>query len=156
MAEHAGAIPGKAPDSLRRLDVDEILGLHAYFAGDACRRHDALADFRSAADFADLRKWIPGRRIRFSAGWGTLLTNDFRGCDPEAARLRSAEPDLQSARSGRAAGRETVGQLCEGTGASRGSRTLPPYFRNSRRGQRAGARLTRMVSRLTLCFRTKP
>ena len=23
-----------------------------------------------------------GRRIRFSAGWGTLLTNDFRGCDP--------------------------------------------------------------------------
>ena len=36
------------------LDVDAILKLHAYFA----------------------------RRIRFSAGWGTLLTNDFRGCDP--------------------------------------------------------------------------
>jgi nicotinate phosphoribosyltransferase len=36
------------------LDVDEILKLHAYF-------HD---------------------RIRFSAGWGTLLTNDFRECDP--------------------------------------------------------------------------
>jgi nicotinate phosphoribosyltransferase len=36
------------------LDVDEILKLHAYFHG----------------------------RIRFSAGWGTLLTNDFRGCDP--------------------------------------------------------------------------
>ena len=41
-------------------------------------------DFRSAADFLDKRKWIPGRRIRFSAGWGTLLTNDFRGCDPGA------------------------------------------------------------------------
>ena len=39
-------------------------------------------DFRSAADFDDRRKWTPGRRIRFSAGWGTLLTNDFRGCDP--------------------------------------------------------------------------
>ena len=38
----------------------------------------------SYADFADLRKWIPGRRIRFSAGWGTLLTNDFRGCDPDS------------------------------------------------------------------------
>ena len=28
------------------------------------------------------KKWTPGRRARFSAGWGTLLTNDFRGCDP--------------------------------------------------------------------------
>jgi nicotinate phosphoribosyltransferase len=36
------------------LDVDEILRLHTYFYG----------------------------RIRFSAGWGTLLTNDFRGCHP--------------------------------------------------------------------------
>ena len=36
------------------LDVEEIIRLHLYFAG----------------------------RIRFSAGWGTLLTNDFRGCHP--------------------------------------------------------------------------
>jgi nicotinate phosphoribosyltransferase len=36
------------------LDVEEILRLHVYFHG----------------------------RIRFSAGWGTLLTNDFRGCHP--------------------------------------------------------------------------
>ncbi len=36
------------------LDVDGILRLHDYFHG----------------------------RIRFSAGWGTLLTNDFRGCHP--------------------------------------------------------------------------
>ncbi len=36
------------------LDVHEILHLHRYF-------HN---------------------RIRFSAGWGTLLTNDFRGCHP--------------------------------------------------------------------------
>jgi nicotinate phosphoribosyltransferase len=36
------------------LDIDEILALHAYF----------------------------NHRIRFSAGWGTLLTNDFRGCHP--------------------------------------------------------------------------
>ncbi|NYF79464.1 nicotinate phosphoribosyltransferase [Granulicella arctica] len=36
------------------LDVAEILRLHAYFTG----------------------------RIRFSAGWGTLLTNDFRDCHP--------------------------------------------------------------------------
>jgi nicotinate phosphoribosyltransferase len=36
------------------LDVEDILRLHHYFQG----------------------------RIRFSAGWGTLLTNDFRGCHP--------------------------------------------------------------------------
>ncbi len=36
------------------LDVEEIIKLHLHFA----------------------------ERIRFSAGWGTLLTNDFRGCHP--------------------------------------------------------------------------
>ena len=36
------------------LDVEEIIALQEYFKG----------------------------RIRFSAGWGTLLTNDFRGCHP--------------------------------------------------------------------------
>jgi nicotinate phosphoribosyltransferase len=40
------------------LDIDEILHLHEYFHG----------------------------RIRFSAGWGTLLTNDFRGCHPRGER----------------------------------------------------------------------
>jgi len=39
------------------LDVDDIVSLHRYFRG----------------------------RIRFSAGWGTLLTNDFRGCHPRGA-----------------------------------------------------------------------
>jgi nicotinate phosphoribosyltransferase len=64
------------------LDVDDILGLHAYFGG-ALTNGATVADFRTAADFLDRRKWTPGRRIRFSAGWGTLLTNDFRGCDPQ-------------------------------------------------------------------------
>jgi len=63
------------------LDVDDILGLHAYFGG-ALASGATVDDFRSADDFFDRQKWTPGRRIRFSAGWGTLLTNDFRGCDP--------------------------------------------------------------------------
>jgi nicotinate phosphoribosyltransferase len=63
------------------LDVDEILGLHAYFGG-ALVGSATPKDFRRATDFLDSRKWLPDRRIRFSAGWGTLLTNDFRGCDP--------------------------------------------------------------------------
>jgi nicotinate phosphoribosyltransferase len=63
------------------LDVDAILGLHAYFAGTPAKGMRPT-DFRSAADFDDRSKWSPERRIRFSAGWGTLLTNDFRGCNP--------------------------------------------------------------------------
>jgi nicotinate phosphoribosyltransferase len=63
------------------LDVDPILALHAYFGG-TIRNGAAPQDFRSAEDFLDAGKWTPDRRIRFSAGWGTLLTNDFRGCNP--------------------------------------------------------------------------
>jgi nicotinate phosphoribosyltransferase len=63
------------------LDVDDILGLHAYFAGEML---DGMKpeDFYDAADFLDPHKWNYKRRIRFSSGWGTLLTNDFRNCDP--------------------------------------------------------------------------
>jgi len=63
------------------LDVDSILGLHAYFAG-TLQNGATPADFRQASDFLDDRRWLPRRRIRFSAGWGTLLTNDFRDCNP--------------------------------------------------------------------------
>ena len=69
------------------LDVDDILGLHAYFGGTLASGptiRTTINDFHSAADFLDPKKWTPGRRIRFSAGWGTFLTNDFRGCDPAA------------------------------------------------------------------------
>ena len=63
------------------LDVDQILSLHAHFGG-VPGRGMTPKDFHGAGDFLDQRKWSPDRRIRFSAGWGTLLTNDFRGCDP--------------------------------------------------------------------------
>ncbi len=63
------------------LDAQEILSLHAYFSGEIQPGVSAL-DFRGAADFNDGLKWRGERRIRFSAGWGTLLTNDFRGCHP--------------------------------------------------------------------------
>jgi nicotinate phosphoribosyltransferase len=63
------------------LDVKEILGLHAYFGG-RLLNGATPGDFERASDFADERKWASDRRIRFSAGWGTYLTNDFRNCDP--------------------------------------------------------------------------
>jgi len=63
------------------LDVGRILALHAYFEGEP-RNGMRPGDFFDASDFLDEQKWRPERRIRFSAGWGTLLTNDFRECDP--------------------------------------------------------------------------
>lgn len=64
------------------LDIDTILGLHSYFAG-IPQGGASPADFRQASDFLNNKKWVPERRIRFSAGWGTLLTNDFRNCNPQ-------------------------------------------------------------------------
>ena len=63
------------------LDVDAILGLHAYFGGKIAPGV-VPGDFRNASNFLDRGKWTPDRRLRISAGWGTLLTNDFRGCNP--------------------------------------------------------------------------
>ena len=63
------------------LDVDAILGLQAYFGG-TMAKGVVPDDFRYASDFHDPKKWTADQRIRFSAGWGTLLTNDFRGCNP--------------------------------------------------------------------------
>ena len=63
------------------LDVDQILGLHAYFGG-RLLNGATPGDFQRASDFEDGRKWVAERRIRFSAGWGTFLTNDFRNCNP--------------------------------------------------------------------------
>ena len=64
------------------LDVDAILALHAYFSG-RLLNGSTPSDFRRASDFLDEARWTPLRRIRFSAGWGTLLTNDFRNCNPQ-------------------------------------------------------------------------
>jgi nicotinate phosphoribosyltransferase len=63
------------------LDVDRILELHAYFGG-TLRNGARAAQFQKAADFLDERRWNAEPRIRFSAGWGTFLTNDFRNCNP--------------------------------------------------------------------------
>ncbi len=63
------------------LDVDRILALHAYFAGRILDGSEPER-FRSAVDFLDTARWQHEPRIRFSAGWGTFLTNDFRNCNP--------------------------------------------------------------------------
>ena len=63
------------------LDVDSILCLHSYFSGEF-RNGASPADFWQASEFLNDKKWQFRPRIRFSAGWGTLLTNDFRNCNP--------------------------------------------------------------------------
>ena len=51
------------------LDVDQILGLHAYFGGTLATGL-ATADFRRAADFHDQKKWTPGAAHPFQRGLG--------------------------------------------------------------------------------------
>lgn len=64
------------------LDVDRILALHAYFGG-TILNNTAVDEFRGPSDFLDPLKWRHSPRIRFSSGWGTFLTNDFRNCNPQ-------------------------------------------------------------------------
>ena len=51
------------------LDVDQILGLQAYFGGSLASGVNP-SDFFSAADFHDRNKWTPQRRIRFGRECG--------------------------------------------------------------------------------------
>lgn len=64
------------------LDVYRILALHAHFGG-RLKNGASAGEFRSPADFHDAARWVPEARIRFSSGWGTFLTNDFRNCNPQ-------------------------------------------------------------------------
>ncbi|MDE1175500.1 MAG: nicotinate phosphoribosyltransferase [Edaphobacter sp.] len=48
---------------------------------DAQRKRFIASDGLDVDDIISLQRYFEGR-IRFSAGWGTLLTNDFRGCHP--------------------------------------------------------------------------
>ncbi len=63
------------------LDVSPILQLHATFGGEIQAGYGP-EDFHEAADFADPQQWQPRPRVCDAYGWGTLLTNDFRGCHP--------------------------------------------------------------------------
>jgi nicotinate phosphoribosyltransferase len=63
------------------LDMEPILHLHAAFGGQIRPGHRPQ-DFTGAADFRDPGKWLHRPRVRDAYGWGTLLTNDFRGCHP--------------------------------------------------------------------------
>lgn len=48
---------------------------------DPRRKRFIASDGLDAKEIVRLHEYFDGR-IRFSAGWGTLLTNDFRGCHP--------------------------------------------------------------------------
>lgn len=85
-------------------------------------------------------------RSRFSAGWGTLLTNDFRGCHPRGER--ELEPIPSSANSHQ----PTAGLLSSSATTRkprpRGrDRSLPPHLRDSSRMRNGSARLVANLGR---------
>ena len=72
----------------QRIDSkDPILAGDEYIAWlesrgkDPKRKRLIASDGLDAHEIIHLHRYFHGR-IRFSAGWGTLLTNDFRGCHP--------------------------------------------------------------------------
>jgi nicotinate phosphoribosyltransferase len=72
----------------QRVDsMDPMVAGDQYIAWLMRRGRDArgkrliASDALDAEDIVRLDEYFRGR-IRFSAGWGTLLTNDFRGCHP--------------------------------------------------------------------------
>jgi nicotinate phosphoribosyltransferase len=65
------------------LDVNKILGLHAFFGGEI-QEGFSPSDFRSAKDFMNVDAWRHTPRCRISMGVGTNLTNSFVGCSPKA------------------------------------------------------------------------
>jgi nicotinate phosphoribosyltransferase len=82
-----------APDWVARWTGERVDSKDPFVAGDeyiawlVSRSQDPrtkrliASDGLDASTIADLHAYFNGR-IRFSAGWGTLLTNDFRDCHP--------------------------------------------------------------------------
>ena len=60
---------------------DEYIGWLEARGRDPRRKRLIASDGLDVEDIVRLQEYFSGR-IRFSAGWGTLLTNDFRGCHP--------------------------------------------------------------------------
>ena len=82
-----------APDWVARWTGERVDSKDTFVAGDeyiawlVSRGQDPrskrliASDGLDASTIVDLHAYFNGR-IRFSAGWGTLLTNDFRDCHP--------------------------------------------------------------------------
>ena len=96
------------------LDVDEIESLYARFHG----------------------------RVKLGFGWGTLLTNDFRGLAPGDALAPFSLVCKAVAANGRPDG-QALGQSRQGDGAGRPDRALQAGVRRRRAGGGAGAGLRR-------------
>jgi nicotinate phosphoribosyltransferase len=64
-----------------RVAGDEYIGWLMHRERDPRKKRLIASDGLDVEDIVNLHDYFRGR-IRFSAGWGTLLTNDFRGCHP--------------------------------------------------------------------------
>jgi len=60
---------------------DEYIAWLLQHGQDPHKKRLIASDGLDVTDIIELHKYFNGR-IRFSAGWGTLLTNDFRECHP--------------------------------------------------------------------------
>ena len=95
--------------------------------------------FAAPPIFSTRTKWKPEHRIRFSAGWGTYLTNDFRNCNPRGDD--GFNPVSLVCKLSEVDGRPAVklsDNYSESHGAARRDRALSPDFWDRRSSQCSG------------------
>ena len=83
-------------------------------------------------------------RVGVSFGWGTLLTNDFRGLAPRR-RAGAVQPGLQGGQRQRPADGQALGQPRQGARPGGRGRALQAGVRGRRAGRGAGAGVSRRV-----------
>jgi len=110
--QHRRQDPPEAADLSDGLDVDAIERIHRHFQG----------------------------RVRIGYGWGTLLTNDFRGLGPDG-RLDSLLHRLQGGIGQRPAGSEALRQSLEAMGPPEELAVTAACSRSASRFAPAGRRV---------------
>ena len=109
--------------------------------GPAREARDLLRRARRGDRSSSIHRHFHGR-VRIGYGWGTLLTNDFRGLGARR-RARSVLDRLQGDLGQRPAGREAVRQSAEGDGPAGRDRALPARLPGRRAGEPAAGRVRR-------------
>ena len=144
-----GSRTGRARGPIPRRRSTAARELIAWWRARGRDPRDKLIVLSDGMDIDSIEESVRGLRgrINVSIGWGTNLTNDFKGCALGRRRRRTARDlaRLQSGRGRGAPGGQALRQSQQGARAARGDRALSPRFRRSGHGGAAGAGLGRRV-----------
>ena len=125
------------------LDVDQILGLHAYFGGSLGSGVEPRRFFQRGG-FSRSQQVDAGAAHSVQRGLGHAADQRFSRLQSQCGRgIRSHQLDLQGFESRRPARSETLRQLFQGAGPGGGNRALPESVRDCGDRERAGGSVGR-------------